>query len=566
MVSSTPTIDDAYRNWLGIPPTSLPPDYYTLLGLPVFERNGEKIKAATDARFKIVRPRCLRYPEVGSRLLNEIAAANVCLTHPHTKAEYDATLKAGGKSAAFEVGERQSLNNPRVKEVLVAAELADVFVAAKAVEDVPPPPLIQTPPVPPLLVKIEKRPNQAITGQKASVLIGLVVCILVTSLVLAGVIAWTSSPQNSRPGPTTQDFSAQRELADSCDELGDVKLQQGDMAGALAAYEQSFGARLKLAKADPTSTLDQLYLSVSHNKIGDLKLSQGDFKEALGRYEQLLAVSRGLMAADPNNLTYRRNVWLSYGRVGSAKMQQGDLRGAEAAYEEGLGISGPLAVANPHDAQSQHDWWSSHQSLGAVRFNGGHFYKAAEAFEAAIAILEAFQMRTNSMQFADELAQTEELATKAYDNTEATSDAAFIAQQPPETHVELWHWRTKGKCAAKDYFAASEAARSLQGLAEAASSEPHAWATAAGAWALLARSLKEDSPYSGLNPALLEAMALDDLQKAIENGYRDLAAIRSNSDFSALREDRRFQLLIADLKWRGEREAALAPGRPEQNP
>ena len=147
MATATLTIEDAYRDWLGIPANKIPPDYYALLGLSELEKSSEKIQAATQARFKIVRPRCLRYPDLGSKLLNEIAAANVCLTHPRTKAEYDATLRARGQQAALELGQRFCRNNPRLREVL---QLAEATLAEEAV----PPPLVMNRPRP---IKTDRR-------------------------------------------------------------------------------------------------------------------------------------------------------------------------------------------------------------------------------------------------------------------------------------------------------------------------------------------------------------------------------------------------------------------------
>ena len=70
-----------------------------------------------------------------------------------------------------------------------------------------------------------------------------------------------------------------------------MRLQAGDRAGALAAYEESLAIRRKLAEADPGNAEAQRDLSVSLDKIGDVKLQAGDRAGALAAYEESLAIA-----------------------------------------------------------------------------------------------------------------------------------------------------------------------------------------------------------------------------------------------------------------------------------
>lgn len=51
--------------------------------------------------------------------------------------------------------------------------------------------------------------------------------------------------------------------------LGDVRLQTGDLSGALAAYRRSLTIAAALTARDPANTAWQRDLSVSHDRIGD---------------------------------------------------------------------------------------------------------------------------------------------------------------------------------------------------------------------------------------------------------------------------------------------------------
>lgn len=94
---------DPYLQWLGIPPEDQPPDHYRLLGIRRFESNPEAIASATEQRMAIVRAF-----QTGPRgaatqpLLNQLAAAKLCLLDPFSKSEYDGNLsrEAGDPSIA----------------------------------------------------------------------------------------------------------------------------------------------------------------------------------------------------------------------------------------------------------------------------------------------------------------------------------------------------------------------------------------------------------------------------------------------------------------------------------
>lgn len=86
---------DPYYKWLAIPPSEQPPNYYRLLALAVFESDADVIATAADQRMAHVRSfQGGQYVDASQRLLNELAAARICLLRPDKKAAYDATLRA----------------------------------------------------------------------------------------------------------------------------------------------------------------------------------------------------------------------------------------------------------------------------------------------------------------------------------------------------------------------------------------------------------------------------------------------------------------------------------------
>ncbi|MCE5237717.1 hypothetical protein LLH23_04415, partial [bacterium] len=53
-------------------------------------------------------------------------------------------------------------------------------------------------------------------------------------------------------------------------------------------------------------------LSVSHNKLGDVRVAQGDLSGALEEYEADLAIAQRLAAADPGNAAWQRDLAVSF--------------------------------------------------------------------------------------------------------------------------------------------------------------------------------------------------------------------------------------------------------------
>ena len=84
-----------YRVWLGIPANKLPADHYSLLGLETYESDPDVIESAADKVMAFVKTfQNGKYSKQSQQLLNEIAAARVCLLNEKAKAEYDAKLRA----------------------------------------------------------------------------------------------------------------------------------------------------------------------------------------------------------------------------------------------------------------------------------------------------------------------------------------------------------------------------------------------------------------------------------------------------------------------------------------
>ncbi len=86
---------DPHHIWLGIPPDEHPPNHYRLLGLHLFEDDPDVIENAADSRMAYLRTfHAGPHSALSQKLLNEVAAARVCLLSTERKAAYDSALRS----------------------------------------------------------------------------------------------------------------------------------------------------------------------------------------------------------------------------------------------------------------------------------------------------------------------------------------------------------------------------------------------------------------------------------------------------------------------------------------
>jgi len=121
---------DPYYKWLGIPPDEQPPNHYRLLGLDRFESDAEVVDAATERLVTFLQDVAAGpHAQESQRLLNEIAAARLCLLDAEQKAAYDAQLSTKAQTPEvapppISVPAASSLSTSRLKIPLPEPHIA----------------------------------------------------------------------------------------------------------------------------------------------------------------------------------------------------------------------------------------------------------------------------------------------------------------------------------------------------------------------------------------------------------------------------------------------------------
>ena len=117
--------------------------------------------------------------------------------------------------------------------------------------------------------------------------------------------------------------------------IGELKLDAGDAAGALTAYEKILANRRRAAELSGESPDRQRDVAVTLATLGDLKLRSGDLQGALAAYQECFDIRSGVAKQDIANVAAQRELAQALSSLGYAKFRNGDYPGALASYDEG---------------------------------------------------------------------------------------------------------------------------------------------------------------------------------------------------------------------------------------
>jgi uncharacterized protein (TIGR03067 family) len=195
---------DPYHKWLGIPPADQPPNHYRLLGLNLFESDPDVIDVATEQRVVYLRG-CATGEHIAEsqKLLNEVAAARLCLLNVEKKRAYDMKLRS-----ALERTSPASDESPPPPTMPWESEPEE---STSPVES-------KTPHTARKVQAAAKGKPSAKTWQRVAVIVGgLLVLVIIVSLMKGGKETATSNDGGKSPeaSQTTEGIASRKVAQDS---------------------------------------------------------------------------------------------------------------------------------------------------------------------------------------------------------------------------------------------------------------------------------------------------------------------------------------------------------------
>ena len=148
----------------------------------------------------------------------------------------------------------------------------------------------------------------------------------------------------------------------------------------------------RLAASDPGNAGWQRDLAFCHNNIGNVRMAQGNLSGALESYRAAMEIAERLAASDPGNAGWQRDLAFCHNNIGNVRMAQGNLSGALESYRAAMEIRERLAASDPGNAEWQRDLWVSFWKIADAGEKLGRA-DAADWWRRALEVLQSMKDR-----------------------------------------------------------------------------------------------------------------------------------------------------------------------------
>jgi eukaryotic-like serine/threonine-protein kinase len=172
-------------------------------------------------------------------------------------------------------------------------------------------------------------------------------------------------------------------------QLGQVRIEQGDLAAAAEAFRESLELSAGLAQRQPDNAEWQVALGAAHFWVGYVHWLRDELDAAESEFMAYLDISQRLAAREPDNLEYALELGYAWSNIGSLREARGDLAGAMDAFRETLAAKQALVRHDPANQEWQLDLAHTHNSLGVVLRRFGRLAEAETEHRAEVGIKEA---------------------------------------------------------------------------------------------------------------------------------------------------------------------------------
>ena len=181
-------------------------------------------------------------------------------------------------------------------------------------------------------------------------------------------------------------------------QLGQVRVEQGDLDAAMHVFAQSLALAEPLARRDPLNGQWQLGLGASHFWVGFIEWRHNEYERALSHFVPYLRITQALVARAPDSLTYRQELAEANSNIGSVKESQGDLRGALEAFRATLALKDDLVRRAPANVDFLLDLGHTYNTVAVAQRKLGDLADAERSFRAELATRETLVARDSGNQ------------------------------------------------------------------------------------------------------------------------------------------------------------------------
>jgi len=176
-------------------------------------------------------------------------------------------------------------------------------------------------------------------------------------------------------------------------QLGEVRMDQGDFATAMRAFRQSLSLANVLGQRDSLNGEWQLGLGSRHFWVGYVHWRQNDLDSALTHFVAYLHVAERLVAHAPDSLAYRLDLAEAMSNIGSVKEAQGDLAGALASFRATIAAKEYVIQRDSSKLDRQVGLANSYNAAGMIQRKLGDLAGAERTHRAEVALKQRIVAR-----------------------------------------------------------------------------------------------------------------------------------------------------------------------------
>lgn len=301
-----------------------------------------------------------------------------------------------------------------------------------------------------------------------------------------------------------ENSGAQRELGATYNNLAVVSTQRVQKR---EWYQRAIGIQEPLVRANPAVLTFAIELGRSYHNLGLVCRDMGNRQEAESWFRKGLFVRERLAREQPSVVDIRREVGVSQHTLGGLRRDAGRNREAEELYRSALSLRSTLAKEHPEMSELRRDLGHTEVELARLRVAAGATSEAVDAYDRVIAL-----RRTLVSEKPDDAGIRHELVV-------ALLAAGTLNRNASRPDAARAMWRE-----------AAEVVTSFN------RPRPEDLISLARALALL--SALDDAPK-------FSDGAIDALRRAVAAGFKDVVRLRTEPDFSSLRNRPEFIKLVA---------------------
>jgi tetratricopeptide (TPR) repeat protein len=191
---------------------------------------------------------------------------------------------------------------------------------------------------------------------------------------------------------------ALEQRAKALEKIGSVRLDQGNLSGAMESYRAALQLSGRLAEEAPGDAARQVAHARSWSFVGMTDWYQGKLDAAWRDFESARNILRKAQARAGNDLSLKFELQSVYNNMGHVLEARGQPTAAASAYRNVLALTRELVAANPDKT----DWASAlgdaHNNLGKLALQRGDMAQAVAEYRADDAIetrLAAVDLKNN---------------------------------------------------------------------------------------------------------------------------------------------------------------------------